>query len=402
MKRLTKVLLVTMFLSVVTCAVVSAAEPLVLWAPPGESPVLQRLITQWSKETGIEVTIVDVPYIAQHEKLALDGPAGRGPDVFTTPHDQLGKLVLPGLVSPITVNEQALKAFPSGILEAVSYGGELYGLPRSAEGVALVYNKDLLPEIPETMDELISWARTLPEGVYGFLYEVNNVFMSWGFFSGYDAYVFGQTEQGYDVLDLGLDRPEAVRALEFLVDLATSGLIPPGTDYGVANSLFLEGKVGATINGSWALGDYRQAGLNYGIGLIPPLQDGGTHRTWVTVGGWWVSAFSQKQEQAIQLIEFLASEQVVVELFEEVGTVPAHLGALEHPVVKSDPDLQGFARQSSLGSPTPNVPEMVAVWGPFMDAVKLAINGDATPQVALTLAVSDLRETIEDMRARSQ
>ncbi len=397
MKRLTKTVLITL-LSVLTIGgIVLASDALILWAPPEESSVLKELITEWTLETGIEVTIIDVPFIAQHEKLSLDGPAGRGPDVFTSTQDQLGKLVLPGLVSPFETSDETLANFPDRILRALSYDGVLYGLPRSAEGVALIYNRDIIEEIPATLDELLALAQEASDDVYGFLYDYTNVFFNWGFFSGYGAYIFGQTEQGYDVFDIGLNKPEAVRALEFLVGLSESGLIPPGTNYEVAHSLFLEGKVGATINGSWVLSDYRNAGIDYAVGLIPPLADGDVHRPLITVGGWSISAFSDKKEQAARLIEFLASERVVARVFEDVGTIPAHLGALQHPAMQSDPDLKGFAEQSSLGIPSPNIPEMVAVWQPFTDAVMLALNGTAEPKVALDLAVSDLLETIEDL-----
>lgn len=397
MKQLVRTALVTLLSVLVIGSIASASDPLVLWAPPEESLVLEELIAEWTLTTGIDVNIIDVPFIAQHEKLSLDGPAGRGPDVFTSTHDQLGKLVLPGLISPMEVSDEILEAFPRRILEAVSYEGVLYGLPRSAEGVALIYNRDIIKEIPETLDELLALAKEMPGDVYGFLYDNTNVFFNWGFFSGYGAYIFGETDQGYDVFDIGLDKPEAVRALEFLVGLSESGLIPPGTNYEVAHSLFLGGKVGATINGSWVLADYRNAGIDYAVGLIPPLADGDVHRPLITVGGWSISSFSSKKDQARQLVEFLASEEVAARIFEEVGTIPAHLRALEHPAMKSDPDLKSFAEQSSRGVPTPNVPEMVAVWQPFTDAVMLALNGTAEPKVALSLAVADLMETIEDL-----
>ncbi len=398
MKRLARIVLITLLNVLAVGGLVSASDSLVLWAPPEESPVLEELIAKWTLETGIDVTIIDVPFIAQHEKLALDGPAGRGPDVFTSTQDQLGKLVLPGLVSPFETSDETLANFPDRILGALSYDGVLYGLPRSAEGVALIYNRDIIKEIPATLNELLALAQETQDDIYGFLYDYTNVFFNWGFFSGYGAYIFGETEQGYDPFDIGLNKPEAVRALEFLVSLSKSGLIPPGTDYGVAHSLFLEGKVGATINGSWVLADYRSAGIDYAVGLIPPLADGDVHRPLITVGGWSISSFSDKKEQARLLVEFLASEQVVARVFEEVGTIPAHLGALEHPAMQSDPDLKGFAEQSSLGIPSPNIPEMVAVWQPFTDAVVLALNDAAEPQLALDLAVADLLETIEDLQ----
>ncbi len=102
MKRLTKTVLITL-LSVLTIGgIVLASDALILWAPPEESSVLKELITEWTLETGIEVTIIDVPpFIAQHEKLSLDGPAGRGPDVFTSTQDQLGETRASRISEPV-------------------------------------------------------------------------------------------------------------------------------------------------------------------------------------------------------------------------------------------------------------------------------------------------------------
>ncbi len=205
MKRLARIVLITLLNVLAVGGLVSASDSLVLWAPPEESPVLEELIAKWTLETGIDVTIIDVPFIAQHEKLALDGPAGRGgPDVFTSTQDQLGgKLVLPGLVSPFETSDETLANFPDRILGALSYDGVLYGLPRSAEGVALIYNRDIIKEIPATLNELLALAQETQDDIYGFLYDYTNVFFNWGFFSGYGAYIFGETEQGYDPLISG-------------------------------------------------------------------------------------------------------------------------------------------------------------------------------------------------------
>ena len=41
--------------------------------------------------------------LKQQEKLGLDGPAGKGADLVTWPHDQLGEAVIKGLVRPLEV-----------------------------------------------------------------------------------------------------------------------------------------------------------------------------------------------------------------------------------------------------------------------------------------------------------
>src|SRR5699024_11401315 len=88
------------------------------------------------------------------ENLALDGNTDSAPDVVTLPHDRIGSTVVKGYISPIEVGDDVLDQFTKSSVEAMEYDGQLYGLPKATETPVFIYNKDLLPEVPETMDDM--------------------------------------------------------------------------------------------------------------------------------------------------------------------------------------------------------------------------------------------------------
>ena len=376
----------------------NAATKLVMWGQTEHNAILKPFIEEYEKANNVTVEMVDIHPLGQREKLVLDGPAGKGPDVFCTPHDGLGLMVLQGLVSPVEYPQEVIDQFMPVAIDALIYDGNLWGLPHSYNSVALMYNKDIYPELPATMEELIelSKANTKDER-YGLLWELSNVYFSWPFFGGKGGYVFKASDQGLDVEDVGLANTGAVAALNLLRDMRTSGMNPEGTDISVANSLFLEGKVGAVVDGAWAVNGYKEAGLNYGIAPFPPFADGSELTPFVTVGAYWVSAFSQHKEEAAKLIQFLTSFEPLLAVYEGTRDMPPRKDVIQHPVVADNPDARALAIQAGQGMPTPNVPEMNAVWGPFTDAVVATLNGQVEADVALEMAVEMIHEAIGEM-----
>ncbi|MEW5867176.1 MAG: extracellular solute-binding protein [Bacillota bacterium] len=381
-----------------------AQKRLVLWADPLEAHIIADICKGFATKTGIDVEVIGISRLAQKGKITLDGPAGKGPDVFTTPHDQLGPMAIAGLVEPITATEEVKKSFVPVTIDAVSYKGKMYGLPYAFETVALFYNKDFYPTVPESIEEFLKLVREKTKGgKYGFLFDLTNVYFDWAFFSGHGAYVFKSGPDGLDVNDIGLGTEGAAAALNFLKELRTSGLIPEGTDYSVANSLFIEGKAGAVVNGLWALDEYRKQKVNYGMALIPKMPGGRISRPFVTVQAYWVSAFSKNKKEAQELIRYLTTKESLLALFKgREAMVPPRTDVLGLPEVKANNDAQVMAAQATIGIPMPNVPEMAAVWQPFTDAVITTLKGQSDAREALEMAVEMIKEGIAEMRKKAK
>ena len=76
-------------------------------------------------------------------------------------HDWIGNLVQNGAVDPVQLTEAQLAAFPQIAIDAVTFGGQIYGVPYALENVALFRNTDLAPEAPATIEELVETGSSL-------------------------------------------------------------------------------------------------------------------------------------------------------------------------------------------------------------------------------------------------
>ncbi|GFP36304.1 arabinogalactan oligomer / maltooligosaccharide transport system substrate-binding protein, partial [Candidatus Hakubella thermalkaliphila] len=89
--------------------------------------------------------------------------------------------------------------------------------PIGIETYALLYNKDLVDELPETWDELIEFAaefNDIPNNRFGFMMEPANFYYVYAFIGGHGGYVFGDGNTNPD--DIGLNNAGAIEGAKFL------------------------------------------------------------------------------------------------------------------------------------------------------------------------------------------
>ena len=148
---------------------------LIIWADDTRTPIFKELADDYTEMTGIVVTVYEMTMDAITEQVVTASPAGEGPDLIVGAHDWIGRLVRNGTIAAIDLPEDLLLQFDPVTIDAMSFEGKLYGVPYSREGVALLYNKDLVPEPPQTWDELIAITREITNpaiGQYGFIVEL--------------------------------------------------------------------------------------------------------------------------------------------------------------------------------------------------------------------------------------
>lgn len=395
-----KSLLLVFALVLVLTSNAFAATKLVVWESQGpETEFLNAVKGEFTKATGIEVEVVGIDQLSQAAKLALDGPAGKGADIVVWPHDRIGQAVEEGIIAPLTLTKEQIALYTEQTMAAMTYQGKIYGIPYSLETTALIYNKKLLPVVPNTMDALFSLAKEMTgKGRYGFLYDITNFYFTYGFLGGYGGYVFKSSKNGLDVEDIGLANKGAIEGAELVKRFRTEGLIPEGTDYGVTDGLFKEGKVAAIINGPWAFAEYKKAGIDYGIAPLPKLSNGQYPQTFIGVKGYYVSAFSKNKDAATKFALWLANKENSLKHHQMNAIIPTHKEVLTAPQFTQNKDLVAFATQAGRGIPMPNAPEMGQVWDPMANALTYILNGQATPKAALEMAVETIEENIYEMK----
>lgn len=375
-------------------------EKLVIWENADNGKLMEhtkKLAAEYEKKTGIKVEVVPVGTLKQQEKLTLDGPAGKGPDLVTWPHDQLGVAVIKGLIQPVEVDASVTAQYDEAAISALTLDGKLMGLPLATESIALIYNKKLMPNAPATFEELYQFAKanTKPaEKKYGVLFEGSNLYFSHFLIKANGGYIFKDEGGKLNPEDIGLANEGAVKAYTEIAKWYNEGLIPKGLNGSVLDGLFKEGKVAAVINGPWAVNDYKSAGLDIGVVPIPKV-GGKDAQTLIGVKGFYLSAYSKYPKQATELMQFLTSKEALKGRFEAMGEIPPHKELLNDPAIKNDPIVNGFAEQAAKGVPMPSIPEMGQVWEPINNALTFVSNGKQTPDKAGAEAVKMIQDKIK-------
>jgi maltose-binding protein MalE len=361
---------------------------LTVWADDTRAPILQTLKEDFESTYQVGLVVEQVTDI--NDQLPIAAPAGEGPDIFIGAHDRLGGFVDSGLVAPMELGDKE-GLFAEVALSGFTLDGVLYGMPYAIENMGLFRNVDLVPEAPTTWDELLAAGQALQESgdvEYALVLE-DNGFKVYPVLTSFGGYVFGRDAAGTWIpTDLGIDSEGMIAAGDWIAENTANGLIadtPLGAD--TAETLFEQGEVPFIMTGPWALDRFRRAGVNYAISSFP--SDG---QAFAGIQGFMINAFSENQllAQAF-LTEFVATEEVMTQLYLEGNRPSAYLPVLE---ATDDPDLAAFGLAGENASLMPAIPEMGSVWGSWNAAVQLIIAGDDTPANALATAAAQIRETL--------
>lgn len=358
--------------------------------------IIEAAAKKYTEQTGIKINIKPVAMNDQPDVLALDGPAGKGPDLFYQPG--IGALVVKGLVQEIRTTDAVKEKYTPEALQALSQNGVLYGIPAVTETYALFYNKKLVPTAPATiadLEKIMADQTDAKKQQYGFLFEAANFYFAWGFLGGSGGYIFKDNAGKYDINDIGLNQDGTVKGASLIQSWFNKGYLPKGINGDIVGGLFTQGKVGAVINGPWAVTDYKKAlGDDLAVAPIPTLEDGSHPTSFIGVKGWMLSKYSKSPEWASDFAAFLTNEENSLEYFQKTGEVPPVKNVLSNPVLTGDPIVAGFSGQIQYGFPFPTVPELDHVWDPMANALKFITEGQDV-QKSLDDAVTAINDKMK-------
>jgi len=376
-------------------------EKLVVWEDKDKGIALKPAIESFEKEYGIKVEYKELNMADKiRDQLRLDGPAGNAPDVVTLPHDQIGQVVVEGLIDEIEVDQAVLDTFTEASVNAQMYDGKLYGLPKSTETPVFIYNKKLMPEAPATFDELYAFSKDFTKGDnYGFLALWDNFYFGYGIIGAYEGYVFNNENGALNRDDLGLNNEGAVEGAAYIQQWYKEGLFPKGiigeSGGSAMDGLFNEGKVAAVMNGPWAFQGMKDAGIDIGVAPLPTLPNGKPVNTFMGVKGWHVTAFTENKYWATKLVEHITNADSAKQRFELTQEIPPVKSLIEDPIIADNEAAKAVAVQSSYAVAMPNIPEMGEVWGPMASALQQIASQKSEPKKALDSAVDTIKKQIE-------
>lgn len=295
-------------------------------------------------------------------QIALDGPAGVGPDIFVAPHDKLGELVAGGYILPTADPEEIESEVLPSCASAITYDGTMYGYPVSAETYALFYNKDLIAEedVPTTWEDLAAFSSEFNaenEGKYGFAMSVADAYYTILFTTSNDNLLFGP--DGTDTTTTNINSQDSISGMEFFQSLRESALDVPSADLttAVCDAAFTDGNIALYISGPWNAKPFSDAGIDFGVTTIPSLPGNDTPAaTFSGTRTMQVSAYTDYPEEAADFCKFLLTDEMQELRFEITGALPAT------PIEVESEYANGFVEQLEYAFPMPSIPQMGAYW----------------------------------------
>jgi len=380
-------------------AVVAQEEgQLVVWADENRAPIIEEIGAAFEEEYGIPIVVQELGFGDIRDQMKVAGPAGEGPDILIGAHDWLGELVISGLLAPIDLGDKA-ELFAPAALQAFTYDGQLYGLPYATENVAFFRNSELVPDAPETWEDVAAISAELVDAgtvQYGYVLQGADTYHFFPLMSSFGGYIFGTDEAGtYNPQDVGLDNEGTIEAGEWIDTMIENGYAPGEADWDTVHSLFETGQAAMIVTGPWALDRFREAGVPYAISNIP---SGG--KPFLGAQGFMISAFSSDPllAQAF-LTEYVATEETMQALFEAGGRPSAFLPVLD---ATEDPDIAALGEAGAEAPPMPAIPEMSAVWDAVNNAITLTFQQQSEPADAFATAAEQVRSAIAGEAAEEE
>jgi raffinose/stachyose/melibiose transport system substrate-binding protein len=257
------------------------------------------------------------------------------PDVFAydTGPGFGGVLADAGLLRPL---ENAYKEHGWDIYDwakqQATYDGTVYGVPDQVEEIIVFYNKDLVPEVPHTLEELRLISDELKgRGKIPLAFGNRAKYPASHMFSIAASNVLGR--EGLDSIlngDGRWDTPQVVEAIGLMFrDFVESGYYPKNPNaltLDGANALFYSGEAAMNPTGTWLVSEIVQAVQEFEVGFFPfPSIEGSGISPPAGVGtGWFVAKDAKNPQGAISFIDYLLQDDTARLTIEQLNTIPAH------------------------------------------------------------------------------
>ena len=272
-------------------------------------------------------------------KLQTQIAGGTAPDVWLMSgayfHDFMRRGVIRELQFYIDRDKVNLKDYYDMPVELFSYQGKCYGFPRDFNIVALYYNKTLFDRAGiKYPDNSWTWNNFL-EASKKLTRDTNNdgKIDQWGcavspHFETCLANFIWQNGGGMlneDKTRCILDEPEAIEAVQFLLDLRYKYKAAPAfaqeSSFGHFSTIFETGRVAMMTDGSWKVSAYLEnKNLNFDIAPLPK----GKFRAASANGlSYAIYAKTKHPDEAWELVKFLCGEKAQILLGKSGTSIPA-------------------------------------------------------------------------------
>ena len=335
---------------------------------------LQQIADEWSKTSGVKVTIEVVDWDNYWTLLEAGASGGELPDVFwchsNTVQQYMENDLLLDLDPYIAADANTdLSNYYEGIVDLYTRkaDGKHFALPKDHDTIALLYNKAIFdkygvgyPTDDWTYEDLYEAAKAITEGsngeIYGAAINTSNNQDGWyNYVYSYGGQVITDDHKGTTIgSDASKAAMEMVRKV-LTVSAPQSVVAETGTD-----SLFQSNKVGMITQGSWMINSFYTAESHddYAWAMLPYADVNGngtcdkTERWSAYNGLGWAAAFNTKDPNAAySLIAYFCSKEGQLKQA-ELGVTMGGMKGCSEAFANAFPgmDVSAFTKIEETGS----------------------------------------------------
>ncbi|GAB3453327.1 sugar ABC transporter substrate-binding protein [Streptomonospora sediminis] len=387
-------------------------EALDVWIMEGTHPdataYFDDIAGQFREQTGSQVNVEFVPWADAHDKFTTAIAGGTMPDVAEVGTTWTLEFAGAGALMDVSDRVGSTDAYVSGLAEAGTLDGGLYGVPWYAGVRSVIYRTDVFDELgleqPTTWEELRETAITISEerdDLTAFPVPGDAMYQMLPFVWGNGGDI--ATSAGGEWTS-GLDSPEARGGLSFYTGLALEdGVSSTGAGTWLETDLqdnFISGDIAMMVAGSWTPKAILEEApdLEGKIGAFPiPGPGGGLSPSFL--GGSHLSVFNgtDTPDLAWSYIDLVTNDANARRWSEATTYFPGKTEQLQPYTDSDDPLVQPFAEQmSEAGRGLPATANFGKVQGDMVLQAMLQdiLNDEASVEQATERAAGEIEKTL--------
>lgn len=297
----------------------------------------------------IEVSFVEMPSDTgkSHDQyVTVFGGKGSDYDVFDADVIWPAEFAQAGYALPldkfVEKNGINLKDYMKGPVQALTFKGQLWGMPKFIDAGLLFYRTDLVQKAPATWEELITMAKSTKGKVdFGYLMQAKQ----------YEGLVCNATEfiaaYGGAVVDgngnITIKSEGTKKGLEVMKQIVKSDFVPNNITTFTepeSHTAFIEGKSALIRNWpyQWALAQDEKQSKIVGKVAVAPLPKGSVTSA-AALGGWvtMINKYSKHPNEAWEFLKFMTGPEGQKITAVKGGSAPTLLSVYNDAEVQKNP-----------------------------------------------------------------
>ncbi|MFP4364188.1 MAG: ABC transporter substrate-binding protein [Spirochaetia bacterium] len=369
--------------------------------------LLSNFVTPVIEDEGISVVYEPVP--ENYEQNLINSlSAGTAADLFYMDIFWARNVINTGRVAALNdyiddsdiINDGDI--IPS-LLDAFTIDGDVYGIPKDFNSLALFFNKDIFdiagveyPDNDDTWEELeekLAQVMENTEDMHGLAVPPDYARMgAFSFANGWQPFENGET----NLMD-----PAFVESFEWYTSLKENGtgVVPNDIGQGWGGGAFAQGNVAACLEGAWILGFLRDnaPNLNYGAVMLPQSPNTGERGNFIFTVAWGINAGSANTEEAFRVVELLTSPEAQQWVLERGLAIPSRAALSDNEYFDQDNPEAQANKIVFMGASEGNVlPYFFHEYGgTWMEPINSALNEVFSGQTEVNSALETAQQRLE-------